>query len=133
DWTDYQQSVSRDCGATSSFAYTGNAGSVESRGFETEVVARVLESWRLSGTIAMVDAKFNTPVPTLGITAGEALWDVPKWTYSAAAEYAFDLTDSLAAAVRVDANYVDSSRTALAQMVPAPIREAYTMVNLNAD
>src|SRR5690606_30839408 len=51
----------------------------------------------------------------------------------AGAEYAFDLTNSLAAAVRVDANYVDATRTALAQMVPAPIREAYTMVNLNAD
>src|SRR5690606_29031634 len=86
DWTDYQQSVSRDCGATASFAYTGNAGSVESRGFETEIVARVLDSWRLSGAVALVDAKFNTPVPTLGIHAGEALWDVPKWSYSAGAE-----------------------------------------------
>ncbi len=133
DWTDYQQSVSRDCGATASFAYTGNAGSVESRGFETEIVAQVLDALRLNGGVALVDAKFNTPVPTLGIRAGEALWDVPKWSYNAGAEYAFDVTNTLAAAIRVDANHVNSTRTALAQMVPAPIRESYTMVNLSAD
>jgi iron complex outermembrane receptor protein len=133
DWTDYQQSVSRDCGATASFAYTGNAGSVESRGFETEIVAQVLDAFRLNGGVALVDAKFNTPVPTLGIRAGEALWDVPKWSYNAGAEYGFDVTNTLAGALRVNANHVNATRTALAQMVPAPIREAYTMVNLSAD
>jgi iron complex outermembrane recepter protein len=133
DWTEYQQSVSRDCGALASFAYTGNAGSVESRGFETEIVARLFERLRLTGSVALVDAKFETAVPTLGITEGEKLWDVPEWVYSAGAEYGFDVTSNLTGAVRVHANHVDATRTALAQMVPPPIRDSYTMVNLSAD
>jgi iron complex outermembrane recepter protein len=133
DWTEYQQSVSRDCGGSASFAYTGNAGSVQSRGFEAEVVAQVFERMRLTGGVALVDAKFETPVATLGITAGERLWDVPQWVYNAGAEYGFDVTSSLAGAVRVNANHVDETRTALSQIVPAPTRDAYTMVNLSAD
>lgn len=133
NWTEYQQSVSRDCGGVTSFAFTGNAGSVENRGFEAEVVAQPLTGLRLTGGIALVDAKFNDGVPTLGIVAGERLWDVPKWVYNASGEYSFGLTNTLGAAVRLNANYVADTTTALAQIVPAPIREHYTMVNLSTE
>jgi iron complex outermembrane recepter protein len=132
DWDEYQQAISRDCGGASSFSYTANAGKVRSRGFEAELAMRPLAGLRLTGGIALVDAKFEQPNEQLGIVAGDALWDVPKWTYNASAEYEFDITPDLAGRVKADGNYVASSRSGLAEDVPPPKRDEYTIINVDA-
>lgn len=133
DWTEYQQSVTRECGGTASFGFSGNAGSVESRGFDLEVIVEPLDGLRFNGAVAGVDATFEAPVPSLGIEAGERLWDVPEWTYSGGAEYRFDFLTTMTGAVRADASYVGSSASALSSVSPPRMRESYTMVNFSAD
>lgn len=133
DWNEYQQSITRECGGTSSFAFSGNAGSVESRGFDLEVVIEPIDGLRFNGAVAGVDATFNSPVPSFDIAAGDRLWDVPEWTYSAGAEYRFDFLSAMTGALRADASYVGSSASALSSVSPPRIRGSYTMVNLGAE
>lgn len=131
DWDDYQQAISRDCGGTASFSYTANAGQVRSQGAELELELHPVSNLELKGGVAYVDAKFKQPNEQLGIVPGDRLWDVPEWTYNASAEYQFDLTTALIGRVKVDGNYVSESRSGVAEDVPPPWREQYTLVNVD--
>lgn len=130
DWDDYQQADSRSCGI-SAFTYTANAGKVRSRGSELEITVNPLEGLSLTGNAAYIDAKFLNANPTLGYRAGDALPDIPEWTYGAVAEYVVPIFNAFSLRLRGDFNYVDGMRTASGTSTgPAPDRrDEYTLVN----
>lgn len=130
DWDDYQQADARSCGI-SAFTYTANAGKVRSRGGEAEITINPLDGLSLSGNVAYIDAKFLNANPTLGYKAGDALPDIPEWTYGAVAEYVMPLASAYSVRLRGDFNHVNGMRTASGTSTgPVPDRRgAYTMVN----
>ncbi len=133
DWDDYQQADARSCGI-SAFTYTANAGKVRSRGGEAEVTFNLLEGLSLSGNVAYIAAKFLTRNPALGYAAGEALPDIPEWSYGGVIEYVAPLFTAYSVRLRSDANHMVGMRTASGTSTgPVPDRRsAYTMVNASA-
>ncbi len=130
DWDDYQQADERSCGI-SSFTYTLNAGKVRSRGSEAEITISPIDGLTLSGNVAYINAEFMAPNPILGYAKGEALPDVPEWTYGALAEYVFPVAGSFSMRVRGDFNHVSDMRTASGTSTgPLPDRRSdYSLVN----
>ncbi len=78
-----------------------NAGSVSTRGFELDMLARPTESLSLSGGLAYTDARvdqFNIPPggnPSNVIPSGTPLANAPKWKASLTGDNRFDLGSSL--------------------------------------
>ncbi|EJL24225.1 TonB-dependent receptor [Novosphingobium sp. AP12] len=133
DWDDYQQADSRSCGI-SAFSYTANAGKVRSRGAEAEVSVSPIEGLNLSGNAAYINAKFRNDNPSLGYKAGDALPDIPRWTYGGVAEATVPVNTALSFRLRGDFNHVSGMRTASGTSTgPTPDRRAaYTLVNASA-
>jgi iron complex outermembrane receptor protein len=113
---DYQANVV-DSGPGALRGYLANIEAVRSRGVEVEVEVRPVEGLILAGQAALTDARYrsyaNGPCPLerigSGTTAcdlsGQRLPGVPKWAWSATADYARPLAGAgLEAFVRADAS-----------------------------
>lgn len=87
DWRNIQAAVSFTCSDNSVISYTGNAGSARIRGFELEGSFAATPALLLTASAAHTDAGFREDAPEAGITAGERLGYVPRWTFNAGASW----------------------------------------------
>ena len=126
-WKDFQQNVEVTCGPNPA-AWVANAGEVESKGGEFELVAQVTSALQLSSGIAYTDASYKEPFTTLGLPAGTALLDVPKLTWNARAMYDFPLFAGWRGNAMLSANYVDDTISGFGEGEVVE-RPSYTLVD----
>ena len=99
NWTNVQQEVPlEECG----FGFTGNGGKAVSKGGETEFDLNPARGLTVRGSFSYTDATLQAAVPALGAQAGDPIEWVPKYTYSAGAEYQAPFGDGLTGYARGD-------------------------------
>jgi outer membrane receptor protein involved in Fe transport len=132
DWDGYQQNVQTTCGVnqSNSIFFIANAGKVRSEGGEIEVNASVTRNFSVLLSASTTDATYNNAVIELGLPAGSRLLDVPRFTWSASAEYGFMIGQSWSADVLLSSHHVGDSISAFGEGTPLA-RPAYTLVDLN--
>jgi outer membrane receptor protein involved in Fe transport len=101
DWSNLQQEVAPACG----FNYTTNAGKATIYGAEVEVAYEVVPGLVLSQNGGYTNATNSTTVPAAGVTAGERLLDVPKYTANSTVSYSVPVRDNLAFVYRLTNSY----------------------------
>ncbi len=124
DWSDIQLTRTLPC----AFSFTDNYGKVESKGVELEGTVSPFDRFDLSASVGYTDAKFKTPPP--GAVPGESVPGVPKWSYSASAQYAFPVTTYGDAYVRGDFRHSSSVRTGFSLSSTARVLEPVENINL---
>jgi len=132
DWAGYQQNVQTTCGVANSnpIFFIANAGKVRSNGGELEIDAAVTSGFSVGLTASKTDATYRNAVVDLGLPAGSRLLDVPKFTWSARAEYGFMIGGGWLGDAMVSAHHVGDSISAFGEGEPLP-RPAYSLVDLN--
>jgi len=95
--------------------YIANAGDARSRGVELELQARPTAALNLAATATYDEAEFTTPAPDLRVDrAGTPIPQVPKWTFTAAVDYARPLGARAEGFVHFDYRHIDSTLSLLA-------------------
>ncbi len=108
DWKNIQTLKSLpNCG----FYFTENAGALESKGFEVEMMAMPMRGLTLTLAATYTDATLAQDVPNLIAVEGDRTPYVPKWSASASAEYVQPVTDSLNGYIRFDLQHVGKRYT----------------------
>jgi iron complex outermembrane receptor protein len=125
DWSGVQQQVAPACG----FKFTANAGDARVFGGELEVVARLTPSLTLSESAAYTNATNTTTVAGAGVTAGQLLLDVPRYTSNTTLAYTQPLADTLSFTARVTSSFVDSMQDITYARNTLP---PYDLINLRA-
>lgn len=129
NWSNVQQIINLPiCGSQ----MTVNIGNAESYGPELEVNARPLEGLTLGASFAYTHAaitKINPLYQTFGISAGQALLNVPKSMASFRFEYDHPATDNGSVFVRADYEFTGSSYGSLVASDPGYKQPAYSVVN----
>ncbi|WP_447763549.1 TonB-dependent receptor [Sphingopyxis panaciterrae] len=69
------------------FVTDGNAGAARSRGFELAVAAVPTDGLNVGFSAAYTDAKYTEEAPAVGVSVGDRLTYVPKWTAAAYFDY----------------------------------------------
>jgi outer membrane receptor protein involved in Fe transport len=83
----------------------GNAGTAISRGVETQIDYVVFKGFSVGANSAFTDAHFTQSVPGIGVTNGERLYYVPKWTATAYSEYSRPIVNGWSGFVGGDYQY----------------------------
>lgn len=126
DWTNIQQLQRLACG----FAFTGNAGAAESKGFEMEVDGYIADGLKASIGIGYVNAKITKASATSPQQPGDRVLQVPKWSLSGAVEYEFSLGSSIDAYLRSDIRYISDSLSANNDPDNPRVRDAYELLDM---
>ena len=82
-WNSVQQQVGLACG----LAFTTNGPDASVKGAELELQALVLPGLSFIQSVGFADASFLENYPSAAITAGQALYDSPRWTISSNLRY----------------------------------------------
>ncbi|MBJ7312640.1 TonB-dependent receptor [Rugamonas sp. CCM 8940] len=106
DWSKVQQQIVLQCG----FNITANFGAARSRGGELEAAFQASSRLKLRASAGYVSATLSNDVPGTAAKRGDMLLDVPRWSGSAAAEYAFAAGAGHAAYARLDATYTGAAK-----------------------
>lgn len=126
DWKNIpQQQQLFSCG----FQVTVNVGKAKNRGFEFELKARPIGAVDLDLSVGYTDATLAADAPVVGGVTGDQLQDVPKWTGSAGAQYAFQVGEHASGYLRADYSYTGSSYDTF-QFTPQWYRPSYTLLNV---
>jgi iron complex outermembrane receptor protein len=128
DWSSIQQRLSlNSCG----YVTTVNAGDARSYGGEAEITARVTNDLTLTLSGAVNDAKLSDAAAGTGAASGQYLPFVPRYNFSAAADYTRTLGDDLAVHAHGDVNQTGKSNGTFRTTDADYRRPAYTVVNVN--
>jgi outer membrane receptor protein involved in Fe transport len=103
DWSSLQQGGSLACG----WPFLVNNGNAEVKGGELEWGFAVSDALSLSANLAYSDAKLTELFSGAQGFVGARLLNVPKWAYSATADYSRPLTSEWDGFVRISYNFVD--------------------------
>lgn len=130
DWKDTQVPVQLGAACPVS-GLSGNAGSVESYGFELELGFEPIESWNVWLGIASVNAEVKEDLAYPGAVVvvarkGTALPDIPEWTFSLTSDYGWSIGAEWDAFVRADFRYSGSQPIDFAN---SSRREAVELLN----
>jgi iron complex outermembrane receptor protein len=126
DWADVQQSVSLFCG----WPFVVNNGDAEVKGGELEWGFAVTEALSLSAMIAYSDAKLTVLAHGAQGQVGDRLLSVPKWAYSATADYSRPITSEWDGFVRISYNFVDEVTRVYDPTSPFSIVPSHDRVDL---
>lgn len=88
---------------------TGNAGSVRSRGFESDAAFRATQSLTFNGALTWNEAYFSNYVSGPNVYTGQPLSNAPRWSGTLAANYSRPLVGNFNFAANV--NYAYRSRS----------------------
>lgn len=126
-WNDMQTSRSFDCG----FGFRENVGKATSQGIELELHAAVTENLLLGFGGAYVDSVLDENVPNLGAEKGDQVPYVPKFSFSAEADYTFPLGDQLNGVFWTNVQYIGDRHTEFNHDPTTNYRkmDAYTVFN----
>jgi outer membrane receptor protein involved in Fe transport len=127
-WDDMQTSRSFDCG----FGFRENVGKAKSQGVELELHAAVGERWVLGFGGAYVDATLSEDVPNLGAVEGDQVPYVPKFSFSASADYEFPINETFDGYFWGNVQYIGDRHTEFNHDPTTNYRkmDAYTVANL---
>lgn len=100
-WKNIQQAVGLSCG----FAFTGNLGSADVKGFELEGRVEPVPGLEIGGTAAYSKTEVTETIPGTAATEGDELPNVPKWMATAYASYSIALSDRWEFNVRGEYQY----------------------------
>ncbi len=124
NWSNIQQSVALACG----FSIDQNGGRARSDGFELEVQATPANGLTLGAGVGYTDATITDPGTLAILTPGARIQQVPRWNYTASADYKFSLGD-LPLMLHGDISHVGSSLSR-SNLLTGRIRPAYDLANL---
>jgi iron complex outermembrane receptor protein len=124
DWSNIQQTESLACG----FSFTGNAGAAVSKGGEIELNTRPLAGLLLTLGAGYTDARITKVGAITVQQAGSPIFQVPEWTASGTAEYAFPVM-SYTGFVLGDFGYTGSSLSGNQNPLLPRVRPAYTLAD----
>jgi len=125
DWSDIQQvGVIPSCG----FGFRYNAGKARSRGFELEGSARIGNGLTLTAGIGHTDAKITQSV-LASSPVGSRVQQVPRWTFSGAVQYDFDIGANQAF---INADFGYTSDALSRSNSENRLRPSYTVVGARA-
>lgn len=124
NWSNIQQSVALACG----FSIDQNGGRARSDGFELEVQTSPIGGLTLGGGVGYTDARITDPGALAILTQGARIQQVPRWNYTASADYRFRVGD-LPLTFHGDVSHVGSSLSR-SNLLTGRIRPAYDLANL---
>jgi outer membrane receptor protein involved in Fe transport len=102
NWHGVQLGVALACG----FSGVVNAGNIEGKGVELELLAEPTQAWRFNVSLAYNQNHFKEVQSGTGFTSGQRLPDAPEKNASAGAQYNFRLSRAWTAFARGDYVYV---------------------------
>jgi outer membrane receptor protein involved in Fe transport len=114
-------------------AYLTNGGTARSRGAEFTSLWMPVNGLRLGLNGAYTDAVITEDVPSLGGLNGDRLPAIPKWSWSATADYSFPVAANWTGRVGGGVRYVGSSFSGLEHNPLALPQDNYTVLDLNGD
>lgn len=94
---------------TCGFDFFANLGHAESYGFETEILQRVGPDLTLGFSGSYNNDTFTQSIANLGIRSGDDVPGAPKWSITLSADYQKQLTESVAAFVRANWQFIGNS------------------------
>ena len=128
EWEDIQVSAS-----TNGLAYLANGGTARSSGVEFSTAYTPVAGLRLGLNGAWTDAKLTQDVPSLGGLNGDRLPEIPKWAWSATADWTFPAWADWTGRVGGGVRYVGSRFSGVEHNPYAYPEDSYTVLDLNAD
>jgi outer membrane receptor protein involved in Fe transport len=113
---------------TCTFDIKANIGSAESRGFEFELNARIIDQlqWSLSGNYT--SAKITVPVTVLGVQRGDWVPGVPDYSVSTSIDYSRPISSDAKGVANLNAQWVGTSQGTIYHGDPDFDRPAYAVV-----
>jgi len=94
---------------TCGFDFFANLGHAESYGFETEILERIGPDLTLGFSGSYNNDTFTQSIANLGIRAGDDVPGAPKWSITLSADYQRQLTESVAAFIRANWQFIGTS------------------------
>ncbi len=126
NWQNIQQTINLPtCGAS----ITQNFGGAESYGTEIELHVRVTPALTLSAVGGITRAVITNSPNDLAAAPGQELLNVPKWTGTFSADYAFPVAPEVAGFAHGDFDVIGSSRGAFSDSDPAANQPHYGVLN----
>jgi len=115
DWHDIQTLIAVDGGP---YLVEGNGGNAVSQGLEAQFQVNPFQGLNLTAGFAFTDAHYTSPNAGLGLSVGEQIQFVPKYTASLQAEYTRPLTDDWEGFIGGDYRYRSPELDALNLLMP---------------
>jgi outer membrane receptor protein involved in Fe transport len=122
DWKDIQTLV-----FVGRYSTDGNGGKARSRGFEAQGQYTPFRGFTINANTAYTDARFTEDAPDIGVTKGEEIYQVPKWTATVGLDYEWALNDRIKAYLGGSYEYKSSQLDFSLLRLPA-----YVSINLHA-
>ena len=114
-------------------AYLANGGTARSSGVEFSTLYSPVAGLRLGLNGAWTDAKLTEDVPSLGGLSGDRLPEVPRWAWSATADYSWPVFNEWTGRVGGGLRYVGDRFSGIEGAPTAYPEDNYTLLDLNAD
>jgi len=134
DWKNIQVVASTPANAVAptppNVPYLGNIGSAVSKGAELEIQARPTEALMFSLSGAYTDATYTASNAQIGITNGERIPTVPRFSGSAAVDYHWPITAAINGFAHFDVRYESDKPNGLASTDKGVYIPAYSLGNL---
>ena len=113
--------------------YLANGGTARSRGVEFTTLWMPVAGLRFGLNGAYTDAIITEDVPSLSGVNGDRLPSIPKWAWSATADYSFPVSATWSGRVGGGIRYVGSSFSQLESSPLSLPQDSYTAIDLNGD
>ncbi len=110
--------------------YLGNIGSATSKGAELEIQARPAKAWQFSLSGAYTDARYSATNAQIGITDGERIPSVPRYSGAISVDYHHAISSSIVAFAHFDVRYESDKPNGLGSTDKGIFIPAYALGNL---
>jgi outer membrane receptor protein involved in Fe transport len=117
---------------TCGFDYFANLGHAESYGFETEILQRVGPELTLGFSGTYDNDTFTQAEPNLGISAGDVVPGVPKWSITLSADYDKQINESVGAFIRANWQFIGNSHGTFVRTNQDYQRPTYSLLGASA-
>ncbi len=118
---------------TGGLAYLANGGTARSRGWEMSTAYSPIAGLRLGLNGAYTDAKLTEDVPSLGGLNGDRLPSIPKWAWSATADWSFPVFTGWTGRIGGGIRYVGDTFSGVQSSANVYPQDSYVVGDLNAD
>ncbi len=118
---------------TNGLAYLANGGTARSRGWEMSTAYSPIAGLRLGLNGAYTDATLTEDVPSLGGLNGDRLPSIPKWAWSATADWSFPVFTGWTGRIGGGIRYVGDTFSGVQSSANVYPQNSYTVADLNAD
>lgn len=127
-WQNIQVDINLPC----TFDYNTNAGAARSYGSEADLKFKPMSYLTLNLAAGYTNATFTQDVSALGITSGQQIPGVPRWSGDVAAQFRAPAGPSISAFATADWNYVGASHGTVGVTDPDFNRPSYAVMAMTA-